>query len=414
MLVAGALAGMAWAAIPAFLRNRFHTNEILVSLMLVYVAQLLLSYLVHGPWRDPAGYNFPQSKAFGDAELLPILIEGTRVNVSFVIALVLAVAIWIFSQKTFAGFRHAGRGSRARRGGVRGLQREAEHLARLMLIGGGCAGLAGISEVAGPIGQLQSTISPGYGFAAIIVAWVGRLHPLGVVLGGLLMSLLYLGGEAAQMQLSLPSAVTGLFQGVLLFYLLAADLFIGFRLRWIPCDAGGRSARGGRRARRVNTLLAILASTVVAADAADLRGARRDGRREGGRAEPRRRRDDAGRRGRRLRDRHDTGSLAIAFAAAAVAGMGAALIFAVADADAADEPGRDRPRADAVRRRLLGVRRPQLRRHADRRAGTGVDPGPERPAGRRPAAVPLRRDGLRVARAARRACSGSSGRATRG
>jgi simple sugar transport system permease protein len=245
MLLAGAVGGALWAAIPAFLRNRFHTNEILVSLMLVYVAQLLLSYLVHGPWRDPAGYNFPQSKAFGDAELLPILIAETRLNWSFVLALLLALASWFFSMKTFAGFRLQVAGLAPAAAAYAGFS-EKRNIWLVMLVGGACAGLAGICEVAGPIGQLQATVSPGYGFAAIIVAWVGRLHPLGVVLGGLLMSLLYLGGEAAQMQLSLPSAVTGLFQGLLLFYLLAADLFINFRLRRIRPAATGISATPSR------------------------------------------------------------------------------------------------------------------------------------------------------------------------
>jgi simple sugar transport system permease protein len=100
-----------------------------------------------------------------------------------------------------------------------------------MMIGGGAAGLAGVFEVAGPIGMLQPIISPGYGFAAIIVAFIGRLHPMGIVLGSLLMSALYLGGESAQVELQLPSSVTGLFQGSLLFFLLAAELFIQFRLR---------------------------------------------------------------------------------------------------------------------------------------------------------------------------------------
>ncbi|MBI3561519.1 MAG: ABC transporter permease [Gammaproteobacteria bacterium] len=230
MLLAGALGGAAWGAIPAWLRNRFHTNEILVSLMLVYIAQLLLSYLVHGPWRDPAGYNFPQSKAFGEAELLPMLIQQTRVNGSLVLALVLAGASWFFSEKTFAGFRLQVAGLAPAAAAYAGFS-EKRNVWLVMLLSGASAGLAGVCEVAGPIGQLQASISPGYGFAAIIVAWVGRLHPLGVVLGGLLMSLLYLGGEAAQMQLALPSAVTGLFQGVLLFYLLAADIFINYRLR---------------------------------------------------------------------------------------------------------------------------------------------------------------------------------------
>jgi general nucleoside transport system permease protein len=232
MLLAGAMGGALWGGITAFLRIRFNTNEILVSLMLVYIAQLLLSYLVHGPWRDPAGFNFPQSRPFGDAELLPILIEGTRVSWAFIGALVLAVVFWFFSEKTFAGFRLQVAGLAPAAAAYAGFS-EKRNIWLVMLLSGATAGLAGICEVAGPIGQLQPIISPGYGFAAIIVAWVGRLQPLGVVLGALLMSLIYLGGESGQMQLSLPSAITGLFQGVLLFYLLAADLFINFRLKRI-------------------------------------------------------------------------------------------------------------------------------------------------------------------------------------
>jgi simple sugar transport system permease protein len=229
MLLAGAAGGMLWAAIPAFLRTRFHTNEILVSLMLVYIAQLFLSYLVHGPWRDPQGYNFPQSKPFADALILPLLMDGARTNWGFILALVLALVSWFFAEKTYAGFRMQVAGLAPAAAAYAGFS-EKRNIWMALLISGATAGLAGICEVAGPIGQLQPVISPGYGFAAIIVAWVGRLHPLGVVLGGLLMSLLYLGGEGAQMQLALPSAVTGLFQGLLLFYLLAADLFITFRL----------------------------------------------------------------------------------------------------------------------------------------------------------------------------------------
>ncbi|MDY7576900.1 ABC transporter permease [Herbaspirillum sp. RTI4] len=230
MLLAAVLGGMLWAAIPAFLRTRFNTSEILVTLMLVYVAQLVLSLLVHGPWRDPQGFNFPQSKAFGDAQLIPILIEGTRTTWGFVLALLLAAASWFFSGKTFAGFRMQVAGLAPAAAAYAGFS-EKRNIWIALLISGATAGLAGICEVAGPIGQLQAQISPGYGFAAIIVAWMGRLHPVGIVLGGLLMSLLYLGGESAQMQLALPSAITGLFQGLLLFYLLAADLFIHFRLK---------------------------------------------------------------------------------------------------------------------------------------------------------------------------------------
>ncbi len=232
MLVAGLLGGLAWAAIPAFLRTRFNANEILVSLMLVYVASFILSLLVHDAWRDPEGFNFPQSKMFSDVALLPNMVAETRLNVGFLLALAAVALGWVFMRKSLVGYQMR----------VAGLAPAAANYAGIsarrtvwlgMLIGGGCAGLAGVGEVAGPIGQLLPIVSPGYGFAAIIVAFVGRLHPVGIFFASLLMSLLYLGGEAAQMQLALPSSVTGLFQGTLLFFLLAADVFINFRLRVI-------------------------------------------------------------------------------------------------------------------------------------------------------------------------------------
>jgi ABC-type uncharacterized transport system permease subunit len=230
MLIAGALGGMAWAAIPAYLRLRFRTSEIFVSLMLVYIAQLLLSYLVHGPWRDPAGQNFPQSPPLADNVVLSPLFDGARVNVGFVIALVLAGVSWWFGSITAAGFRLRVGGLAPAAAAYAGIS-ERRNVWLAMMIGGGAAGLAGVCEVAGPIGMLQPIISPGYGFAAIIVAFVGRLHPMGIVLASLLMSALYLGGESAQVELQLPASVTGLFQGTLLFFLLAAELFINFQLR---------------------------------------------------------------------------------------------------------------------------------------------------------------------------------------
>jgi simple sugar transport system permease protein len=247
ILLAGALGGMAWAAIPAWLRTRFHTSEILVSLMLVYIAQFLLVYLLHGAWRDPEGFNYPQSKAFPDNTVLPLLAEGVRANVAFIIALVLAALSWVFSSKTFAGYRMLVAGLAPSAAAYAGFN-EKRNIWLALLLGGGAAGLAGICEVAGPIGRLQLSISPGYGFAAIIVAFVGRLHPVGIVLSSLLMSLLYLGGESVQLSLQLPSAVTGLFQGTLLFYLLAADLFVGFRLRLVRQPAPAAEPRGAAEA----------------------------------------------------------------------------------------------------------------------------------------------------------------------
>ena len=249
-LAAGVIGGIAWASIPAFLRSRFHTNEIFVSLMLVYIAQLLLSYLVHGPWRDPAGQNFPQSPPLPDNALLPPLLEGTRVNAGFIIAIALAGLSWWFGKATAAGFRMRVSGMAPAAAAYAGIS-ERRTIWLAMMISGGAAGLAGVCEVAGPIGVLQPVVSPGYGFAAIIVAFLGRLHPLGVVLASLLMSALYLGGESAQMELQLPASVSGLFQGALLFYLLAAELFIGFRLRRVrhpvsapPVPSAGAAASG--------------------------------------------------------------------------------------------------------------------------------------------------------------------------
>lgn len=230
MLLAAIAGGMAWAAIPAFLRTRFNANEILVSLMLTYVATLLLSYLVHGPWRDPGGFNFPESRVFHDAATLPIIFEGSRLHLGFALALFLAVATWVVLSRTLIGFQVRVIGSAPRAGQYAGFSHNAI-IWLALLFGGACAGLAGVVEVAGPIGQLLPSISPGYGFTAIIVAFVGRLHPIGVLLAGLLMALSYLGGENAQISLNLPLAVTGVFQGLLLFMLLACDVLIRYRIR---------------------------------------------------------------------------------------------------------------------------------------------------------------------------------------
>ena len=230
MILAGAAGGAAWAAVPALLRTRFNTSEILVSLMLVYVAYLFLGYLVHGPVRDPAGYNFPQSKMFGDAAMLPLLKEGLRVNAAFLLSLVVVAGAWFFCRHSFAGYRMQVAGMAPAAALYAGFS-EPKNVWIAFLTSGALAGVAGVGEVAGPLGQLQASVSPGYGFAAIIVAYVGRLHPVGVLLASLLMSLLYIGGETAQIELQLPSAITGLFQGLLLFYLLAADLFIHYRIK---------------------------------------------------------------------------------------------------------------------------------------------------------------------------------------
>jgi len=230
ILLAGVLGGMCWAGIVALLRDRFHANEILVSLMLVYVADMLLNYLVYGPWKDPAGYNFPQTVTFAAATKIPRLVDGFRTHIGLLIALAAAAGFWVMLFRTYLGFqlqvgglapaaaRYAGFSSR-------------RALWTALLLSGGMAGLAGALDVAGPLGQLTPHVPAGYGFAAIIVAYVGRLHPVGTIFSAALMSMFYIGGELAQSRLGLPKSLTGVFQGLLLFTLLACDTLIYYRVR---------------------------------------------------------------------------------------------------------------------------------------------------------------------------------------
>ena len=250
LLAAGVLGGMAWSGIVAFLRDRFNANEILVSLMLVYVADQVLGYLVYGPWKDPAGYNFPQTITFLKSTSVPRLLTGYRVNIGLLIALAAVGAFWVLLFRTYAGFalqvgglapaaaRYAGFSSR-------------KALWTALLLSGGMAGLAGALEVAGPLGQLTPYVPVGYGFAAIIVAYVGRLHPVGIVFSSILMSMFYIGGELAQSRLGLPKSLTGVFQGLLLFTLLACDTLIHYRVRRVVRGPHPRSLSQGAREEKL-------------------------------------------------------------------------------------------------------------------------------------------------------------------
>ena len=232
VLLAGVLGGMVWAGITALLRDRFHANEILVSLMLVYVAVQLLGYLVFGPWKDPNGYNFPQTQTFEAAARVPRLFTGSRVGIGLVLALLGVAVTWVFLFRTRAGFAQQVGGLAPAAARYAGFSSRGA-LWTALLISGATAGLAGALEVAGPIGQLTPYVPAGYGFAAIIVAFVGRLHPVGMVFSALLMSMFYIGGELAQSRLGLPKSLTGVFQGLLLFSLLACDTLVNYRLRWL-------------------------------------------------------------------------------------------------------------------------------------------------------------------------------------
>jgi ABC-type uncharacterized transport system permease subunit len=238
MLILGIAGGAAYAAIPALLKVRFNTNEILTSLMLVYVAQLFLDWIVRGPWRNPAGFNFPETRRFHEyADLPEIVASAGRAHWGLIFALLAALALWFLMARTLKGFEVQVMGQSPRAGRFAGFSRNRLVLF-VFLVSGGLAGLAGISEVAGAIDQLRPAISPGYGFAAIIVAFLGRLNPLGIVAAGLVLALSYLGGEAAQISLGVSDKTARIFQGMLLFFVLAADTLIHYRIRLVRRGQG--------------------------------------------------------------------------------------------------------------------------------------------------------------------------------
>ena len=243
MIVAGACGGALWASITAFFRARFHTNEILVSLMLTYVADLLVKFLVYGPWQDPAANNFPVTVTFSDAAQFSMLssflgtnagewLEGTRINTSLFITIIAVPLAYLFMEKSFIGFQLSVAGAAPAAARYAGFS-DKRMVWIALLISGAAAGLAGVAEVAGPIGNLNDRWTPGYGFTAIIVAALGRMNAVGIVLASLLMALLYLGGEAAQVSLQLPKAISQVFMGLLLMFLLGCDVLVNYRLRWV-------------------------------------------------------------------------------------------------------------------------------------------------------------------------------------
>ncbi len=232
MVLAGGLGGWAWAMIPALLKVRFGTSEILVSLMLVYVAEKIVAAMAVGRLRNPEASGFPGSRNLAryPAASNPELIPGTGLHWGVVAAFLAVAVIWLVLARHRLGFqaRLAGLAPRAAR--FAGVSPGRLTLA-CMGLSGALAGLAGLFEVAGPAGQIRIDFGSGYGFTAIIVAFLGRLHPAGILLAGFLMALTYIGGEIAQFVIGLPAAAIQAFQGMLLFFLLGLDLAANYRLR---------------------------------------------------------------------------------------------------------------------------------------------------------------------------------------
>jgi ABC-type uncharacterized transport system permease subunit len=230
MVLAGMIGGTAWAAIPAMLRTRFSVNEILSSLMLTYVATQILGYLVGGPWKDPNGRNFPATAPLTAEQSLPILVPGTTIHWGIVVALVLPFIFWVVMARSVFGFQIRVVGSApqaARHGGFDSKQT----IWLAMLIGGAMAGLAGALEFTGALKTINLGFPSGYGFTAIIVSFLGRLHPIGCLIAGIVLAVTYVGGQLAKTSVHIPDATAGIFQAMMLFFILASDIFIRYRVR---------------------------------------------------------------------------------------------------------------------------------------------------------------------------------------
>ena len=236
MLIAGALGGLAYAWVPAILRTRFGISEILTSLMLVYVADLLLDYLVRGPWRDPKGFNFPQSVSFSDSAVLQPLFEGGRLHAGLILALIAVLIAFILFRRTLFGFAVSASGDAPRAANFAGFN-ESRITVLVFLISGALAGLAGVIEVSGQVGQLRPGFGQGLGFTAIIVAFLGRLTPLGAALSAVVIAVLLIGAESAQVTMKLPFDLTRFFMGLLLLCVLVGESLNKYRLEIRRSDA---------------------------------------------------------------------------------------------------------------------------------------------------------------------------------
>ena len=232
MVLAGMIGGGAWAAIPAVLRTKYNVNEILSSLMLTYVALQVLGYLVGGPWKDPNGRNFPATAPLIDSQTLPVW-PGSTVHLGVLVALVLPFVFWVIMARSEFGYQVRVVGSSptaARHGGFD----SRRTIWATLIIGGAMAGLAGSLEFTGVLHKIDLGFPSGYGFTAIIVAFLGRLNPIGCLIAGIVLAVTYVGGQMAQTSVHIPNSTAGIFQAMMLFFILASDILVRYRVRIIP------------------------------------------------------------------------------------------------------------------------------------------------------------------------------------
>lgn len=239
MILAAIAAGALWGLIPAGLKASIGVNEILTTLMMNYIAILLVEYLYLGPWRDPEGYGFPGTAPFPQAAWLPRLTG--RVHIGLVFALLAALLVWFILSRTKRGYEIRVIGENPNAARYTGIN-IARNIIVVMLISGGLSGLAGMAEVAGIARRLYSGLTVGYGYTAIIVAWLANLNPWGILLVSFLMGALLVGGDQIQIAMQTPAAVAGVLQGAILFFMLGGSIFVNYRIRLLH---GEKSIQNG-------------------------------------------------------------------------------------------------------------------------------------------------------------------------
>jgi len=240
-ILAGCLGGALWASIPAFLKTRLNVDETLVTLMMNYVAILFAEYLYYGPWRDPKGYGFPGSAPLPEYAWLPRLFGRAHMGLYF--ALALALVLWVIIKRTRWGFELAIIGASPKAARYQGIA-VGRNIFLAILLSGAFSGLAGACEVTAISHRLQQGLNLGYGFTAIIIAWMSQLNPLAIPFVALLMGGILVGGDQVQLMMGLPSSMGIVMQGLILFPMLAGSLFTEYRMRRVGGKPTSACAEG--------------------------------------------------------------------------------------------------------------------------------------------------------------------------
>ena len=234
MFIGGFIGGAAWGLIPAILKVKLGVNDVITTLMMNYIAIYIVEWLIHGPWKGPSMRGFAYTDTFPRAAWLPT-IYGTRIHwPTLVLGLVLAALMYILVTRTRSGFEIWVIGENpdaARFAGINPLKTTL----LVMLISGGFAGLAGVGEVAGIHQRLlgPSHISMGYGYTAIIVAWLARRNPLAVIVTSFLFGVIMTGGDVIRVSLGLPFQLINVFNGLILFFLIGSEILLRYRISFL-------------------------------------------------------------------------------------------------------------------------------------------------------------------------------------